>query len=79
MELPICVNCRKRVNYKVTDALHRVCFYSPAYDLPVIFCVSLPHAYCTECGEEIWVQEVEEEALNLYQEAIDNWRNSNVN
>ena len=74
MELPICANCHKRVNYKITNILHHECFYSTAHDLPVAFSVSLPHAYCEECGKEIWVQEVEERALNLYQEAIDNWK-----
>ena len=26
MELPICANCRKRVNYKITNILHHECF-----------------------------------------------------
>ena len=74
MELPICANCCKRVNYKVVNILRHECFYSTTHNLPVAFSVSLPYAYCMECGKEIWVQEIEEQALNLYQEAIDNWK-----
>ena len=73
MELPICANCCKRVSYKIVNIWHNKRFYSAVYNLPVVFSVSLPHAYCVECGKEIWVQEVEEKALNLYQKAIDNW------